>query len=369
MKHLFYAIVAVLIAWACNSEPEHEHGASASGAHAADGGGVVVLDAQQQRVANVTIDTVRSGTIDEIVTLLGTTAVNENNTIVVSARLKGRVDALYVKNPGQNVLKGAPLYRIYSEELLADEHAHLAMLQAFGDTILQQDIANRMLQASRRKLVLWGVGEPQIRALERQAAPSPLLTVFSDYGGALTELMVSEGQYVDAGTPMFELTDLSELWVETQFYAQDVAFLQGAHKVEVEFASLPNQFFPAKLAFDNPVLDESSKVNRVRYRLKNPGLHIKPGEMAYVHLIKASRPALIVPRSAVVYETTPAVWVATDAHTFEKRMVRLGIQNKKEVEVLDGLTAGERIAATGSYLINSAHILQHGTGTMGGMKM
>lgn len=91
--------------------------------------------------------------------------------------------------------------------------------------------------------------------------------------------------------------------------------------------------------------------------------------MAYIHLGKASRHTVVVPRSAIVYETMPAVWVLVEPGTFEKRMVRLGIQNKKEVEVLSGLAPGEKIAVTGSYLINSEYILENGAGSMGGMKM
>lgn len=334
-----------------------------------EGRPTVLLNDHQQWMANVTIDTVRSGTIDEMITMLGTTAVNENSSAVVSSRLKGRVDVLYAKNPGQPIGKGAPLYSIYSEELMAETSEYLTALQVSRDTLLQPDVRARLLQAARRKLALLGLTASQVVALERNGAPSPLTTFFSDHSGVLTELMVYEGQYVDVGTPMFAMADLSELWVETQLYAGEVAFLRSARKAEVEFPYLPEQFFGATLAFQNPTLDDATKVNRVRFRLKNPGGQVKPGEMAYIHLSKASKQTVVVPRSAIVYETVPAVWVLTEPGTFEKRHLRLGIQNKREVEVLEGLAPGERIAATGSYLINSEYILQQGAGSMGGMKM
>lgn len=369
MKPVLSIILAAFLFWSCGQQraPHAAHPEKMS--HDMEGRPIVMLDDHQQVVANVSIGAVRQGVIDEMVTLLGTTAVSEASRTVVSSRLKGRVEVLYARNPGQPVRKGAPLYSIYSEELMANESEYLTALKASKDTLLQPAIRSRLLQAARRKLVLQGLTAPQIEALERRGAPSPLVTFYSDYSGTLVKLVVYEGQYVEVGTPLFGLADLSELWVEAQLYAGEVAYLHRAGKVEVEFPDLPNQFFEAVMAFDNPVLDEGTKINRVRFRLHNPGGQVKPGEMAYIHLSRASRQTVVVPRSAIVYETVPAVWVLIEPGTFEKRHVRLGIQNKKEVEILEGLQPGERIAATGSYLINSEYILQKGAGSMGGMKM
>lgn len=361
--------IAAFLFWSCGHQRDPHAAHSEKMNHDMEGRPIVMLDDHQQVVANVSIGEVREGMIEEMVTLLGTTAVSEASRAVVSSRLKGRVEVLYARNPGQAVRKGAPLYSIYSEELMANESEYLTVWRSSKDTLLQPGIRTRLLQAARRKLVLQGIKDRQIEALERRGAASPLVTFYSDYSGVLTDLMVYEGQYVEVGTPLFGLADLSEVWVESQLYAGEVTYLHRAGKVEVEFADLPNQFFEAVMAFDNPALDANTKVNRVSFRLRNPGMQVKPGEMAYIHLSKASRQTVVVPRSAIVYETVPAVWVLVEPGTFEKRHVRLGIQNKKEVEILEGLRPGERIAATGSYLINSEYILQKGAGSMEGMKM
>jgi membrane fusion protein, copper/silver efflux system len=369
MRSSLCIVLAAFGLWACGEQRDPHKAPTEAMGHDMEGRPIVMLNEHQQMMANVTIDTVRRGVIDEMATLLGTTAVDENSRAVISARLKGRVDALYARNLGQPIRTGAPLYSIYSEELMANASEYLTVLRASQDTMLQPGIRARLLQAARRKLELQGLKAAQIKTLEWEGAPSALVTYFSDHSGTLTQLMVYEGQYVEEGTPLFGLADLSEVWVETQLYAGEVAYLRQAGKVEVEFSQLPGAFFPATLAYDNPTLDANTKVNMVRFRLPNPGQQVKPGEMAYIHLSKASRQTVVVPRSAVVYETVPAVWVLTEPGTFEKRHVRLGIQNKKEVEILEGLIPGERIAATGSYLINSEYILQQGAGSMGGMKM
>jgi membrane fusion protein, copper/silver efflux system len=369
MKYLITIAFVALLLWSCgrqrNTHAVHPENMS----HDMEGRPIVMLDAHQQVVANVSIGTVREEVIDEMVTVLGTTALSEASRTVISSRLKGRLDVLYARNPGQAVRKGRPLYSIYSEELMANESEYLTALKTSRDTLLQVSIRNRLLQAARRKLQLQGLNNGQIAALERSGVPSAVVTFYSDYSGMLTNLIISEGQYVEEGTPLFGLADLSEVWVEAQLYAGEIAYLHGSDKVELEFPDLPNQFFEAKIAFDNPVLEEGTKVNRVRFQLHNPRGQIKPGEMAYIHLSKASRKTVVVPRSAIVYETMPAVWVLVEPGTFEKRMVRLGIQNKREVEILEGLSPGEKVAATGSYLINSEYILQKGASSMGGMKM
>lgn len=369
MKRIINLLLLILLLWSCHNQRAPHAARSTDMDHDMEGRPIVMLDEHQQVVANVTIDTVRSGIIDDMITMLGTTAVDENSKAVVSSRLKGRVDVLYARNPGQPIRKGSALYSIYSEEIMAGQSEYLTAIRAAKDTLLQPGIRSRLVQAARRKLVLLGLKEAQIETLERRGVPSPLITYFSDHSGTLTQLMVYEGQYVEEGTPLFGMADLSEVWVEAQLYAGEVMYLRQAGKVEVEFPELAGAFFPAVLAFENPALDANSKVNLVRFRLKNPGLQVKPGEMAYIHLSKASRQTVVVPRSAIVYETMPAVWVLVEPGTFEKRMVRLGIQNKREVEILEGLKPGERIAVTGSYLINSEYILQKGAGSMGGMEM
>lgn len=368
MRSIIY-IVVILFLGSCTSKQAPEHTEQNEMPHNMEAKPIVMLDDHQQLVANVSLDTVRNGVIDEMVTMLGTTAVDENSSAVISSRVKGRVDILYAKNPGQAISKGMPLYGIYSEELLSDEKEYLTALQSAKDAVLQKELTAKLVESAKKKLVLWGIKENQIKELEQKGEASPIMTFYSDYSGVLTQLLVYEGQYVDIGTPMFGLTDLSQVWIETQLYASEVKDLNNSQKVEAEFPYIPNQLFPATIAFQNPALDPDSKINLIRFRLSNPGMQIKPGEMAYIHFSKASKQAVIIPRSAIVYETIPAVWIKIDEGAFEKRMIKLGIQNKKQVEILEGLQPGEVVVATGSYLINSQYILQKGAGSMGGMKM
>lgn len=368
MKKIFIITTSVIIVFGCTQKNiPHEHAAGTVG-YNVDSPAIVLLNEHQQFVANITIDTVRAGTIDETVTMLGTTAVNENGNAVISSRVSGRIDFLSARNPGEYIFKGQPLYSIYSEELLAAQKEYLMAVELTKQT--EPTNVSKLAQSARRKLLLLGMKDDQISNLENGNKLSNVVTFFSDHNGILTDLMVSEGQYVQTGSPLFSITDLTQVWVETQLYANEIVYLNKGANVFVEFPHIPGGQFKATLAFQNPVIDPDTKINNVRFKLRNNERHmIKPGEMAYIHLSKGSKKALIVPRSAIVYESTPAVWVKVSPGVFEKRMVKLGMQNKQAVEIVAGLSQGDLVAATGGYLINSEYILRKGAGSMGVMKM
>lgn len=330
---------------------------------------VVMLTAHEQQVANITLDTVKRKRLSKTTMLLGTIAINDKQVDVISARVRGRLDQLFVRNPGESIRKNQPLYAIYSEELLSDENEYLLALTQRQQFLNQQKTTQALLEASRKKLVLWGLTEIQIKELEKTGKTSPLITFYSPVHGALTNLHVSEGQYVEMGSPLFTVSNLSSLWVESQVYPGEVKDVIRYPEVEIELEVFPERRLEGKMVFVNPAFDSNSKINYVRYEIQNQGLPITPGMMAYVYLTNNEKEAVVVPRSAIVFETMPAVWVQIESGVFEKRMVKLGIQNKAEVEIVEGLISGDVVAGTGGYLINSQYILLKGANSMGGMKM
>lgn len=330
---------------------------------------VVMLTAHEQRVANVTLDTVQKKWLTKTTLLLGTIAINDKQVDVISARVRGRLDHLFVRNPGESIKKNQPLYAIYSEELLSDENEYLLALTHKQQFLNQQKTTQALLDASRKKLLLWGLTEIQIKELEKTRETSPLITFYSPVNGTLINLRVNEGQYVDMGSPLFTISNLGSLWVESQVYPEEVKDVIRYQEVEIEVEAFPEHRLKGKMVFINPAFNSNSKINYVRYEIQNQGLSITPGMMAYVYLTNDEKEAVVVPRSAVVFETMPSVWVQIESGVFEKRMVKLGLQNKTEVEIVDGLMPGDVVAGTGGYLINSQYILLKGASTMGGMKM
>lgn len=364
-------IVSGMMLWNCSTGNEHagHETDQLPMKHDMESQAVVMLTAHEQRVANVTLDTVKKKRLSKTTMLLGTIAVNDNQVDVISARVRGRLDRLFVRNPGERIKKNQPLYAIYSEELLSDENEYLLALAQKKQFLNQQKTTESLLDASRRKLLLWGLTEIQIKELEKTKKTSPRITFYSPVNGSLINLRVNEGQYVEMGSPLFTVSNLSSLWVESQVYPEEVKDVIRYPEVEIELEAFPEQRLKGKMVFINPAFDSNSKINFVRYEIQNQGLSIMPGMMAYVYLTNHEKEAVVVPRSAIVFETMPAVWVQIESGVFEKRMIKLGIQNKAEVEIVEGLIPGDIVAGTGGYLINSQYILLKGANSMGGMKM
>lgn len=330
---------------------------------------MVMLTKEEIIKANIQVDTVLVKNISEQSTLTGTVAVNENQVTIITSRVKGRLDQVYVRNTGEYISKGKPLYDIYSEELLADENDYLLAIEQYKNAVTQKETAKQLAEGARKKLLQWTITEEQIQGLERSNKPSATLSFFSNADGYITDLSVREGEYVDIGTPIAKIADLSSIWVEAQVYSDEVKYLKQNPKLSVEFEIYPDKLFPGEIVFDNPAIETNQKVNLIRVKVDNKENKLKPGMMAYIYLKRNEKKTLVILKSALLVEKMISVWVQTSEGMFEPRMVTLGIENKTEVEILSGLKEGDIVVTSGAYLLKSVQTVKQGSNSMGGMKM
>lgn len=337
--------------------------------HGVEHEAMLSLTEQERVVANIQIDTAKVKTIFEETTLIGTAAVDERNVNVISSRVRGRIDKLFVSNPGTYVKNGDPLYSIYSEELLSFENEYLLAIDENKTATTQREITQRMVEGARRRLKLWTLTEKQINELEKTRNISPLIIFYSNRSGYVSELLVREGEYVEIGSPMFRLADLNSLWIEAQFYSSEINYLRQSPSLEVEFEAFPGVRVKGEIVYDNPRLEDNTKINLVRIKINNQKGDYKPGMMAYVYLKRNRKETLAIPKSALLLENFITVWIEAPDGMFEQRMVETGISNKREVEIVSGLMAGDRVVITGAYLLNSEWKIKQGGGAMEGMDM
>jgi membrane fusion protein, copper/silver efflux system len=329
---------------------------------------MITLSQRDEQYANITIDTVRTKSISEYTTLLGTTALDERNITVVTSRIRGRLDKLFVRTPQQWVTKRQPLYAVYSEELLSYENEYLNALQQQSQFNSMKQVIDQLVEGSKKKLLLWGLTGEQISDLEKNKEPSALVTFNSPVSGTLVDLAITEGQYVETGTALFKIADLSKIWVEAQLYTNELRWLYEKPSITVEFDAYPNKIIAVKPVFDNPSIEADQKISLIRFLVPNSGLLLKPGMMAYVNIRRNEKKTLVIPKSSLVVGNMTTAWVKTGDGMYENRIVELGIQNKREVEVINGLKEGDLVVTNGAYLLNSALVLKKGAG-MEGMKM
>ncbi len=331
---------------------------------------MLTLDHDQQMLANIIIDTARFTMISTQTTLTGTISVDENKLTTITARIKGRIDRLFLREEGGRVIKGQALYSIYSEELLADQNDYLSTLQHLDKFPGQQTAVDGLIKGGRKKLLLWGMTESQIKNLEASQQTTALLTYYSTNTGFVVKQLVNEGEYTEIGKPLFQIADLSSVWVETQVYASELQYMTEKTEASITIEGLPQKPVKAKMVFENPALDENSKISLVRFRIDNSNNVIKPGMMARVAINHHPKQTLVIPKSSLLIGRMTMVWIEVMPGMFESRTVETGIENKQFVEILSGLKVGDRVVTSGAYLLNSAFILKKGANSsMGGMKM
>ncbi len=330
--------------------------------HAGQSGNFITIDKRPQELAGIETDTVRLRNISSASTIIGTVAIDEEQVKTISSRAKGRIDKLFVRSTGTYIKSGSPLYSIYSEQLQADEKEYLSLLAKAKPTNAASKLASDLLNASKSKLLLWGMSEKQISILEKSGNTDPLITFYSSEAGYVTEVSVTEGMYVEEGSTLLRITSLDQVWVEAQLYSNESSAIAESRTFQVFSESNPQKAYKGTLAYNNPTLEEGKRVQLLKIRVDNSAGRLIPGTLVSVIPERSSTDLLAVPRSAVLLEKMKTVWVVAHDNTFEQRMVKTGAENNYWIEILSGLNEGEIIVTEGAYLVNSEFILKSGAG-------
>lgn len=323
--------------------------------HTENAANTVTLTARQQALGGILIDTLKQTSTNTSTAILGTVSIDKEQQTTINSRVNGRIDKLFIKTSGEIVQKGNPVYSIYSEQLLADEKEYILLLEQKPHT----DFIIEMLQASKNKLLLWGLTTQQIVALETTKKTDPLVTFFAQESGYVFSVNVQEGAYVNEGTPLIQLSKLTTVWVEVQLYADEIAKINTSNFVTVYSEFAPNELYIGKLVYTNPTIEKNKKIHLMRVRVENKYNKLFPGMMVFV-APQQQQKVLTINKSAIIRGKMNAVWVKTSPTTFEQRMVELGAESSTQIEIISGVKENEAVVIAGSYLINSEFILKNG---------
>ncbi len=207
---------------------------------------------------------------------VGYIAFDESRLSRIVSRVDGYVEKLYVNETYTVVNKGDPLAEIYSPELYstAQELILATHSSAMGD----------LAPAARNKLLLLGISPQEIDGIVASGQPSPRLVIRSPQTGYVVSKKIVDGASVTAKMTLFEVADISTVWVEAEVYEKDVPFLQVGQKVEATVEAYPNRRFTGKLALIEPQLETATRTNRIRLKLDNPRHELRPGMFATVQI-------------------------------------------------------------------------------------
>ena len=327
----------------------------------------LTLSEPQQALANVTTDTIKTGSFSSVKRLNGRLVVNPAQSEFISSRVAGRIEALYVRETGVPVQKGRPLYKIYSEQLASLQQEYLVTV-AQAAQFPEDKKFEQLAVAAKHKLILYNQSEAQIQQLRNSKKTNPYVTYSSPASGVVSELFVTEGQYVGEGTSIMSLEGYNNIWVEADLYPAEANLVKKGSNAKVIVSGFENAPLDMRIEFIAPALQSGNQLLTVRGSIQNPNNQFKAGMQAIVELpIAQTTGAMTVPVAAVIREQQGAhVWVQADIGKFIPRMVQTGAENFDRVEITNGLDTGDIVVVSGAYLLYSEFKLKKGKDPMAG---
>ncbi len=287
------------------------------------------------------------------VRLLGSVLQSEEKESSIPARIGGRVEKVYVKSTGSFVKEGDPVVDIYSPKLITAGEEYLLARDSSKNSKSRE--FKEMLSQTEERLKLWGIRSEQYESWYKQKKVPKKITIFSNTTGIVRKRNASVGSYFKEGQNFFDLSDLSDVWVEMDVYEREATLVEIGQKVELEFTSLPGDFVTGAIDFINPILDSKSRTLKVRATIKNSSGKLKPGMIANAVLkIDLRGSPLVVPRSAIIDTgKRKVVWVKVSDKEFRAKTISSGFESDGYVEIKDGLKEGEEVVIEGNFLLDA----------------
>ncbi len=328
------------------------------------------------KIADIQTLKVEKAHPDKEINLLGKVKPDERNIAELTARFGGRIEKLYVNFTGQNVNKGEKLATIYSPNLVT---AQKELLEALEYKQSNPELYN----AARNKLKLWDLTDGQIDNIEKKGEAQSYFDILSPIKGTVMRRNVALGDYVKEGSALFQVIDLTSVWVMFEAYESDLPWMKLGDKVDFTIQSLPGKTFTGKVSFIDPIIDPKTRIAQVRVEIQNPGLLLKPEMFANGTVTSSfaeNTKDLLIPKTAVLWTGKRSVVYVKNPNveqpTFRYREIVLGPVAGDSYVVNSGLQEGEEIAINGVFKIDAAAQLagkssmmnpDGGSGSTGGM--
>jgi membrane fusion protein, copper/silver efflux system len=324
--------------------------------------GLVPVELSFDRVQMIGVRTARATTeaLGPELRTVGFVTADEAKVARVHTRFSGWVEHLAVARTGQKVRRGQVLAGLYNLELLPAQQEFLAARRwsssgsrstpfpalAGSGASLEQD--------ARTRLELFGMSRAEIDRIAATGKPARTVAVSAPISGYVTRKGVVQGTYIQPGTELFEIADLSKVWVLGDIYEYEIGRVSVGQAAAVTVAAHPNQRFPGKVGFIYPTINPEARTLRVRLELDNKDLKLRPGMYGDVVIQLDAAPGVVIPAEALVDTGEHQyVFLAKEGGRYEPRPVKVGARSGNKVQILEGIAAGDIVVTTANFLIDS----------------
>lgn len=336
------------------------------------GNGVKVSNARVQNMG-VRVAPVQKRALDAVVRASGRIEVDERRLTTVTSKFEGYIERLYINATGQTVARGAPLFDAFSPELLAAQREYAVAAQALArvkdaDETTQAGM-QRLAESALARLRLWDVTDEEIARLAASGEARRTLTFRAPASGTVIERKATQGMRFMPGEVLFEIADLSNVWLIADVFEQDLGRVRVGSPARVRLEAYPGHVVEGRVTFIYPTLRAETRSAQVRIELPNPGGRLKPAMFAQVELPAGGGQdlQLVVPNAAVIDSGTRRVVIIDQgAGRFEPREVKTGTRGDEFTVVTEGLKEGESVVVAANFLLDAESNLRAALGGLTG---
>jgi len=327
----------------------------------------VEIPSEKQQLIGVKTAVVSIQPLKKIIRTVGLVEYDQRNLFSVNTKVEGWIEKLYVNYTGMYIKKGEPLADVYSPDLWATQQEFINVVRwakrsqakgssestsAFG-TMIAKD-ADALVDASRQRLRLWDISDEQIKTIEESEKPIRTLTVYSPASGYVLQKTAVQGMKVMAGEKLFDVADLSSIWISADIYEYELPLLKVGDTASIQLSYFPGRRFSSRIDYIYPALSGDTRTAKARFSIPNPGGQLKPQMFTNVEVEIDLGRKLAVPDDALIDTGLRQIaYVDKGNGTFEPREVSIGVRAEKMVEITSGLKAGDKVAAAANFLIDS----------------
>lgn len=291
------------------------------------------------------VATVLQQDVSSTVDVAGTIQLSERDVSIVQARTSGFVERVYARAPGDVIAAGSRLADVLNPEWAGAQQEFLAV-KAMGDTALSQ--------AARQRLVLLGMPPALIEQVDQSNRTMAVTTITAPNSGVISELMVRQGMSLSPGMTLARITGLNTVWLELALPEAQASTLLVGQAVQARLAAFPETVLKGKVTSILAEANPDTRTLRVRVELPNPGQKLRAGMLATATLQGPSESVLLVPSDAVIRTGKRAmVYLAEDGGQFKPVEVQIGAERDGQLVIQHGLSAGQKVVASGQFLLDS----------------
>ena len=310
------------------------------------------------QLANVLTSVVSKQNLVMEIRLYGKVQADERLLQSQVSYLPGRIEKLLVNFTGEAVRKGQTLAVIYSPDLITAQ-------QELLETVTTKQSQPAIYEASKEKLRQWKLTEDQIASIEKSEKVKTNFEILANTTGIISARRVNNGDYVTSGSVLFDVADLSHIWVMFDAYESDLPYLSEGQKVTFSIQALPGVNYSGIITFIDPVLDPVTRVAKIRVEINNQAGKLKP-EMFATGIVEATlneyKDKLVIPRTAVLWTGKRSLVYVKQTETnepiFKIREIELGPLLGNSYVVMDGLSDGEEIVTQGTFSVDASAQLE-----------